>query len=281
MEIAAQERHRLGLTAWIYVGLSIAVIGMAAAPVVMRAKPDVSPWIGWLLLVTTVAPVISAAAFHARHPGAWRSARTIAIAFAVLAFATVIGVVSGIQVAIGELKGSYDQVSGGNTLGGAAVIPQVVGGALLWAGLRRARRRPSRRGGWVLVGGVWIVVGIELALVSLLAAWYVALGGDGWLFGLLVLILIGPSVVVQGLLATVLWRGARAGEQPNAAWWIGGIGWAMVLVATPVFVATQEAGSAGMAVAGACMVAAFALGLPAIDGRRSEASGPLELASVG
>jgi hypothetical protein len=55
----------------------------------------------------------------------------------------------------------------------------------------------------------------------------------------------------------------------------------MVLVATPVLVATQEVGSAGMAIAGACMVAAFALGLPAIDGPRSDASGPLELASVG
>lgn len=280
MDIAAREQHRPGPATWIYIGLSIAVLVLAAMPMVMQPRTDTALWIRWLGLVTSAAPVISAAAFHRRHPGAWRSARTIAIAFTVLAVASFMSAAGSLEGTIGDVNHSVEQVSTGAYLGAAAEIPQVVGALLLWIGLRRVRRRASRGRSLVLVA-VWIVLGIELALLAGLFVLYAIDGGSGLILGLLALIVIGPLVLVPGLLATELVRGAQAGERPKAGWWAGGIGWAIELVATPLVIATEEVGSLGLAVAGACMIAAFAVGLPAIDEPPADASGPLGLTNVG
>jgi hypothetical protein len=298
METAAEEsQRRLGITAWMYIALSIVILGVVAASEALRpTKPATIPFIGWLGLVTSAAPPVTAAAFHFNHPTAWKSVRLIAGAFVALSIAATLGAVSAIEFTVGDLTKVEARMRDAYVLNGLAAFPEYIGGLVLWFGLRRARRRPGRRWSWAITVAVWIVVGIALAHeATLLKFWIDMTGGYGGVWGLMTIGFGVPPPIIAGLLATVLLRGAWAGERPTAGWSLAGIGPALVLVAGIVYPALLfirgptgmsytvdiVIGSVAAAAAGLCIIAAFIVGLPATTAGPSGAVRPVELAPVG
>jgi hypothetical protein len=270
MDTVARPRHRLALTAIVYGVLSAVVLGFAiATPVILRPR-DLT-WTIWLTFVAGQAPLVSAAAFHVRHPDAWRSSRTIALAFVGLAAASLTSATAGLLEALGDLSQSYAQIQTGFTLDSLALVPLEVGSALLWIGLRAARRQPSAARRSRLVRAIWVVVGIELALLLVLAvAVTIGAGWTGLWLGLEFVIVGGAIVTIAGLLATTLIGGGGAGERPAAGWWIGGIGWAIQIVSLPVAIAVTGAYPLSLMATGTCIFVAFALGLPEVEPSTAE-----------
>ncbi len=262
MDAVAQSRARPGFAAWIYVGLLTVVLGVAVVAPILLRPPDLT-WSLWLGFVLGQAPLAAAAAFHIRHPGAWRSAPMIAVGFVGLAGTAVLGAIGGLMLAIADLRQDSGALATANNLALVEVLPFVVGSLFLWAGLRRARRKPAPTGQRWLIWILRAIVGIEMAAVVAVGAFAVLDGGwSGLALGLLIVLIVGSFALSQGLVAIALVRGALAGERPTLAWWLGGVAWTIEVIGLPVAIALPGVGGPVFLASPVCLIAAFALGLP-------------------
>jgi len=265
MGTVAHPRARPGPSGWVYVALTTVVLGVAIVVPLALRPPDLTPaiWVGFIISQT---PLATAAAFHLRHPGAWRSAPLLAVGFVAYAAVALMGALGAVILAMADLRHDVGGLATADNLDFYALAPMVIGSFLLWIGLKRARRRPGPTGRRLVVRAVAAITAIEVAAVFALAAFSAAGGGTSGVTLALVLVLIfGSFAAAEGLLATTLVEGAQSGEQPNPAWWIAGFGWTIQLVGLPISFAM--AGPFGLVVTAnsICMVVAFALGLPAIE----------------
>ena len=290
---------RLPWLAWVFVALAIGDLAWMLLTANFPADTSIADVIGYLLRITPgVAAILMPAAVLLRHRAAWRQIPTVLFGAILFAAVQALVIVSDpLQPLFESLTPASEELPGLVPLSvlfdAVIALVSVIGIAYIAIGLGQARRyadRPAR--------AVALIVPVAAALatvVGVLSASRYDFGGTPMSLPLglylAVTVVLGIlRVVVWAYLAAIAVRGWWSGEQPNAGWWLAVLATTFVLIALalvniggildpqdPTFVSAYGYVTAtAYALGHLCLLAAFAVGLPALDEEDVEEDEPPE-----
>jgi hypothetical protein len=235
-----------------------------------------------IAVATNVASLLLGAAVFGRRPDTWETNRTLGVAVFVIAAGVLAETVGAVAVGFAWQAALDLPTDVGWTLLAVAYVRgalNVLGIALIWLTLDRSLRSAGVHGSrWVAVL-LWSVALLVAAggLASAVQA-FNAIGASMTRISVATGVVIGmASIVAVTALTLTAFAGARAGEQPTAAWWaavasglLASVGaWLASMftaVANPTMVVSillPEVVGLGSTL---LLLSAFALGLPSSRG---------------
>jgi hypothetical protein len=300
---AARMQERTGLSrwlAWVFVVFALGDLAYYIATAKFDANPSLTD-IGTyaLQVIPSVVSVLIPAALLFRHPDAAARASTLLLGSILFALAQVLQI-------LGNPLEPFFEAATPPSLDLPTIVPMaeiyngfisvVLAVALLSiaAGLTRARRYDDR-GGFMSVLFVPLMTVIGTALNVLATA---TSGIEGLSLTLGLVLFVGSAVVlpvvrivIWSYLVTSLFRGWRSGESPRVGWGLGTLGSALVVAGLLLFnlngVIPSQGGNFDTAYAYATVIAyaighlsllaAFLVGLPALDPADEEVEERLEV----
>jgi len=280
--------RRIPWLALVFVALAVADLYWMLRQSDFLAGMSIGDVVGYALRVTPgIAAILMPAAVLASHRDSWRRIPTVV--FGTVLFASVQGlavVADPLQPIFASLTPASDELP---TLVPLAALfdaivslTSVLGVTYIALGLVQARRYEDRSAPAVAL--VVPVAGTFAAIIGVLSASKFDFGGTALTPPLAIYL---ATTVALGILRVVAWaylaavviRGWWSGEGPNTGWWLAVLATALVLVALALVNVSGILDTAdstfvtayGYVTASAytlghlCLLAAFAVGLPAVD----------------
>jgi hypothetical protein len=280
--------RRIPWLALVFVALAVADLYWMLRQSDFLAGMSAGDIIGYGLRVTPgIAAILMPAAVLASHRDSWRRIPTVV--FGTILFASVQGlsvVADPLQPIFASLTPASaqlpDLVPLAALFDAVVSLVSVLGVTYIALGLVQARRYEDRPAD---AAALVVPVAATLAtIIGVLAASRFDFGGTPLTPPLAVYLV---ATVVLGILRVVAWaylaataiRGWWSGEEPNAGWWLAVLATALVLIAlalvnvsgildtsdTTFVTAYGYLTATAYALGHLCLLAAFALGLPALD----------------
>ena len=291
---------RVPLLAWAFVLFAIGDVVWYVGSVRLEAGSSISDITVYAFqVIPSIAAILLPAALLARHPDALSRART-------LVFGTILfALVQGLLILTEPLQGFFESVTPPSEdvpslvplaalYNGLISLVAAFGFAYIAVGLSQARRYEDRSGSlttlFVPVAAVFATV-VGVLAVSRLQLGDTAMSPTLAIYLAASVVLGILRIVAWAYLATVATRGWLAGEDPTGGWGLGALGGGLVILALAlvnldgvldigeatfltvygyVIVLAYAFGHVGV-------LAAFAVGLPALDGSEDEFADDAEL----
>jgi hypothetical protein len=291
---------RVPLLAWAFVLFAIGDVVWYVGSVRLEAGSSISDITVYAFqVIPSIAAILLPAALLARHPDALSRART-------LVFGTILfALVQGLLILTEPLQGFFESVTPPSEdvpslvplaalYNGLISLVAAFGLAYIAVGLSQARRYEDRSGSlttlFVPVAAVFATV-VGVLAVSRLQLGDTAMSPTLAIYLAASVVLGILRIVAWAYLATVATRGWLAGEDPTGGWGLGALGGGLVILALAlvnldgvldigeatfltvygyVIVLAYAFGHVGV-------LAAFAVGLPALDGSEDEFADDAEL----
>lgn len=284
---------RLPWLAWVFILLAIGDFAWFIVNAGLGSASSLGDFATYVLrVVPSVTAVLLPAVLLARHPDATRRAPTLLLGLVLYAL------VQGLLILSQPLQGFFEKVTpASEELPGLVPLAAIYDGlsSLIGAfgvlyvavGLARARRFVDRSG--PLTALLVPVAGVIASILGVVAVSRIDLGGSGISMSPTLAIYLGGNVILS-ILPVVVWaylttvgvRGWQAGEDPIAGWRFVALGGGLVIVAlalvdvggllTDATVSNETIYRLyGYTIAVAyslghlCLLAAFLVGLPALD----------------